>query len=189
MKNFIILLSTLLFIGCGAGVPSVEFPPNVDSSGTEIAEQLEVAVISPIEPEDVVPQIMSQPSNDELLIGIAAGQTAPFSGVLLNVAGAAWLESEPDATQERCQLFLDRRLGEVRTVFGARLATLELTIRTQTRVQTIELENRDLQINSLEQLNEQLRNSSGQWWEQVLWIGGSLIVGTALGIIFSLFAN
>lgn len=176
---------SLLLIGCTAGLPNVAYPP----ASEEASEVLPISTTESggeILPEDTVPQIMSSPSGDETLVGIDGGQAAPFSGVLLNPSGAAWLESEPDATQERCQLFINRRLGEVRAVFGARISTLELTLQTQERVQAIELQNRDLQITTL---NNQIQASSGNWWEQVLWIGGSLIIGTALGIIFSLFAN
>lgn len=183
-----LLLAILLLLGCSSSTPPT---PTLASQETSQTAGNEVSELPPFVPsvEDTVPEIMSEPSGDEVLIGLQQGQPAPFSGVLLNSFGAAWLESEPDATQERCQLFVTRRLGELHTTYGARIQILELQLSTQERVQTIELRNRDLQLNSLRELNEQLRNSSGQWWEQILWYGAAGVVGAAIGIIISLVAN
>lgn len=178
--------------GCGSQSSQVGHSETISSSSVETAgseTSTPQEASSEQHPEDIVPEIMSPASGEEVLTGLQQGQPAPYSGVLLNSFAAAWLESEPDATQERCQLFVNRRLGEVRAVYGARVATLQLNLDTQERVQTIELQNRDLQLTSLREQNATLRNASGNWWEQVLWIGGSLLVGTALGIVISAFAN
>jgi hypothetical protein len=134
-------------------------------------------------PEDVVPVIMSPPSGDERIVGISTGSPAPFTGVLLNESAAAWLEAEPDAARERCQLFLDRRVGELEARLLAETDRLTLRINTMIEVHAIELRARDERVASLTEMNENLRNNSGEWWEQALFVGGALVVGAAIGII------
>lgn len=165
--------------GTSSGSETPTSPTLTTDEQTE--QQMEIA--------DRVPEIMSSPSGDEQIVGLASGHPAPFSGVLLNPGAAAWLEAEPDATQERCQLFVTRRLGEVRAEFRADILRLRLHIETLSAFHQIELNNRDAQISSLLRTNEELRNAGVQWWEQVLWIGGALVVGAGLGIILGLVAN
>lgn len=191
-------LFSLLLIGCSANRISTlseqnssehisstssgsEAPPVPALQSEQTQEEMEVA--------DRVPEIMSAPGGNERIVGLQSGAPAPFSGVLLNPEAAAWLESEPDATQERCQLFVNRRLGEVRAGFLADIQRLRLHIETLSSFHQIELRNRDAQILSLQEMNEELRNSGPEWWEQILWIGGALIVGAGLGIILGLVAN
>ncbi len=188
MKHFAFIFFLLMLGACSGGSassPQLFIPTDVVSVGGEVP-----MAETPTTPEDdLVPEVMSSPSGDEVIVGLSQGTSAPFSGVLLNAAAAAWLEAEPDAVQERCQLFVSRRLGETRIMLGAEISRLQLHITTLQSVHQIELENRDTQIASLMRINDELRNSSGQWWEQALWVGGALIVGAAIGIIFALVAN
>jgi hypothetical protein len=132
---------------------------------------------------------MSPPSGSEVISGISQGQAAPFDGIILNAQAAAWLESEPDAVQQRCQLFVTRRTGELRARLLQETDTLQLQLTTQQQISDVMIQARDQQIQTLLQTNEQLRNSGGAWWEQALWIAGALILGGAIGIIVGVVAN
>lgn len=179
---------TFLLVGCGTATaqPLPEIPVTTGSEEVVAPE-----VVTPEVPtaEDTMPVLLSPPDGGERIIPLAAGASAPFPGVLLNSEAAAWLEVEPDAMRERAQLFLDRRLSEVRLELGAEIQRLQLRVDTMSEVRTIELAARQAQIDSLLRVNESLQNQSGSWWEQGLFIGGALIVGVALGIIIALVAN
>lgn len=183
------VLSASIF-GCNASGsrPAEQSETPSETSGAEVDMPTLSGETSPVE-ADQVPAIMSSPGGEERLVGLSQGTPAPFSGVLLNAAAAAWLESEPDATQERCQLFVTRRLGEIRVTLGADISRLRLHVETLQGIHQIELRNRDAQIQSLIRVNEELRAGPVEWWEQALWVGGALLVGAALGIIFGLVAN
>lgn len=198
MRNSTICILGLLLLvlgGCGTNQANVagENSGEQTTSGSEEIPAVPTLhseqTVEEIELADRVPEIMSAPSGNERLVGLLSGAPAPFSGVLLNPEAAAWLESEPDATQERCQLFVNRRLGEIRAGVTADIQRLRLHIETLSRIHQIELRNRDAQILSLQRMNEELRNAGPEWWEQLLWVGGALIVGAGLGIILGLVAN
>lgn len=170
--------------------PTASETPEVASSTDTSGSEAPVVTSEPENPaEDVVPTLMSPPSGPERIEGIALGQPAPYEGIILNGDAAAWLESEPDAVQQRCQLFVSRRVGELRARLAADTDRLQLRIDTLTQVHGIELRARDAQIQTLLQTNEELRNRGGQWWEQALWVGGALILGVAIGIIVGIVAN
>lgn len=192
-----LLFSAILF-GCGAGAAANQAVANNSqvpvSSGSEESPEIpgllsDEQTAESTQRADMVPEIMSQPSGSERIVGLQLGAPAPFYGVLLNPEAAAWLEAEPDATQERCQLFVNRRLGEVRAEFRADIQRLRLHIETLSSIHQVELRNRDSQIASLLRINEELRNAGPEWWEQFLYIGGALLVGAGLGIILGLVAN
>lgn len=190
MKKILSLFTVYLLmcatVGCGGAAPTPEvLEPEVAVGGEIPPENIEQVP----EEDDTVPRLSSPPAGDERIVGITAGSTAPFSGVLLNDSAAAWLESEGDAVQERCQLFVSRRTGELRARLLAESERLQLRITTLTQIHTIELNARDQRILSLEEMNEDLRNRSGEWWEQVLMVGGALIIGIAVGIIGAIVAN
>jgi len=206
MKQIIAVICVFLTLsasGCaGLPIPGTTLPqppPSsiVSSPTPSVAVSTPSAVPSaPEDPNppddasaDTVPTLMSPPSGPERIEGIAQGAPAPFEGVLLNADAAAWLEAEPDAVQQRCQLFVTRRVGEIRARLTADTDRLQLRIDTLAQVHTIELGARDAQIQTLLQTNEELRNRGGQWWEQVLWVGGALILGIAAGIIVGLIVR
>lgn len=191
IKNLCVGLLVFSF-GCGASVsPNALTVNEAPSQGGETTvEPTELSPTLEDAPEaNLVPRLMSQPSGDERLTGILGGTPAPFSGILLNDAAAAWLEAEPDAVQERCQAFVDRRVGELRARLLSEVQRLSLRIETIQQVNGIELRARDQRIESLLEMNETLRNSGpGEWWENVLWVGGALLVGIAGGLIAGLLA-
>lgn len=186
-KSLSIFCVYLMLVGCtsaAAQAPDTTPPTTTTLPPTSGDETAPVAETTP-EPADVnvVPPLMSPPSGDERLYGISLGMPAPFDGVILNESAAAWLESEADAVQERCQLFVTRRVGELTARLTAETDRLELRISTMEEVHGIELRAREAQIEALMRLNEAARNSGPQWWEQALWIGGALIVGLGAGIL------
>lgn len=195
MKKILALFVAFVVVGCNVPGQSVSsaLPEDNTSSGGEVAvvpvEPSEEQIEQPRQESDRVPVIMSAPSGEERIVGLNLGTPAPFSGVLLNAAAAAWLESEPDVVQERCQLFVNRRVGELRAQLLSETQSLQLQITSLTQIHAVELRNRDAQIASLSRINDELRSSPFDWWEQVLWVGGALIIGAALGIIFALVAN
>lgn len=185
MKHIVLFA---LLVGCGSTpTPDVTLPIlPTDSGGEAPAEPL-------VEPEraevDTIPPLMSEPSGREVLLPMAVGASAPFPGVLLNDEAVAWLEAEPDVVQERAQLFLDRRLQEVRFRLLAETERLQLRIRTMESEHTIIVSARDEQIASLTRINDQLRSGPIQWWENVLYIGGALVVGVIVGIVVTALSN
>lgn len=204
MRVFLFLL-IFLFVGCNpvSNLPSVEEDNPADTGNSEnVTTGGEFSVTAENEPsvsestsastlpeEDIVPRLMSSPSGDERIVGLLAGNPAPFSGILLNEAAAAWLEAEPDAVQERCQLFVSRRLGELRARLLSETERFELRISTMEQIHGIEIRARDSRIEELLRINEYLRNNSAKWWEETLWIGGALLVGLAGGILIGFTAN
>jgi hypothetical protein len=196
--RFLSILSIYLILcssGCGIlpqtgtttpQIPDLSLPATdtAESSGEETTEVSEDVTSS-----DAVPPLMSPPAGDERIVGVALGELVPFTGVLLNEAAAAWLESEADAVQERCQLFVTRRVGELRARLAADTERLELRISTLTEINSIEIRARNERIESLLRMNEELRNRGGEWWEEALWVGGALILGIAAGIIIGFVAN
>lgn len=207
---FCIYALMTLGVGCaGMPLPGVSLSPTTSSSEehhdptppTQGGESF-VQVPSPAEGTqqtptatseepgvDTVPTLMSPPSGTEQIQGIAAGQPSPFEGVVLNADAAAWLMTEPDAVQQRCQAFVDRRTGELRARLLAETDQLQLRLRTTVQIDQIELRARDQQILTLQQMNEHLRNSSGQWWEQALFVGGGVVVGLLAGLLIAIFAR
>lgn len=194
IKTFIPLCVAFL-VGCGTlstSLPnSTSLPvqqPAENPSGDQPAEEGPQAV-EDVPKASLVPRLMSEPSGNERLAGITQGAPAPFSGILLNDAAAAWLESEPDAVQERCQAFVDRRTGEFRARLSSETQRLLLRIQTIQQINAIEIRARDQRIGSLEEVNETLRTQTpGNWWENALWVGGALLVGIAGGLIAGLLA-
>lgn len=141
-------------------------------------------------PEDIMPELMTPPSGLELIYPLSQGVPAPFPGVLLNVHAVAWLEAEPISVQLKAQLFMDRRLRELRLLHQSEIARFNLRISSLENAHESILEFKDEQIASLLRTNAELRTNSGSnILEQVLFIGGSLIVGFALGIIVGLIAQ
>jgi len=171
-------------------VPDLTLPSTDTPQTPPSGEDATATEETPEDPAvDIVPALMSPPAGDERIVGIASGEPSPFTGVLLNEAAAAWLESESAAVQERCQFFVTRRVGELRARLAADSDRLELRISTLTEINSIEIRARNERIESLLRMNEELRNRSGQWWEQALWVGGALILGVAAGIIIGFVAN
>lgn len=199
MKQLVAVFCIFLTLtaGCGGlqlpGSTTPHLDTQVEPEAPASTEQPPVVAGDPSPPDDpaldTAPTLMSPPSGSERIEGIAQGTPAPFEGVILNADAAAWLEAEPDAVQQRCQLFVTRRVGEIRARLTADTDRLQLRIDTLTQVHAIELRARDQQIQTLLQTNEELRNRGGQWWEQALWIGGALILGVAIGIIVAVVAN
>lgn len=187
----IYLIISLSLQGCGASTP-VMTPVTSSLESITIGSETP-PTITEIEPEamdiDTVPTLMSPPSGTEEIAGIHQGALAPFTGVVLNEAGAAWLETEPEAVQERCQLFVTRRTGDLRARLLAETSRLQLRIDTLIQINAIEIGARDSRIADLLATNEELRNRGGQWWEQALFIVGALVVGAAFGLIIGFVAR
>lgn len=144
---------------------------------------------TPVPEEDTLPQLLSPPTGNEVLVPLGQGDTAPFPGVLLNVYAVAWLEAEPDAMQERAQAWVTRRFTEIRLVNAAEVQRLTLRLTSLEQEHLIALQARDQQIESLTRINNELRAGPMQWWEQVLWIGGALLLGAAVGFVAGVLAN
>lgn len=184
MKYFTLIF---LLVGCGSA-QAQDVPVPAPHTGGE-AVSVEPAPVPPTPEEDIMPPLMSDPSGLEVLLPLALGAPAPFPGVLLNVHSVAWLEAEPDAIQHRAQLFLERRLGEVRFHLLAENERLQLRIRSMETEHQITIGSRDAQIASLNKINEELRSGPVQWWEQGLWVGGALVLGVVVGFIIGLIAQ
>lgn len=176
----------LLLVGCGGTVSAQEpTAPPVVSSGDEHEE-----VVTPVDTgSDTLPPLMSPPSGGEIIVPLAQGATAPFAGILLNAEAAAWLEAEPDAVQDRAQIWVTRRLTQVRLLSEAEIERLRLRLRTQEEIHQIEIRAHEEQNQSLLRVNEDLRQGPIQWWEEALWIGGALVVGLVVGFIGGIVAN
>lgn len=176
----------LLFAGCTTARAQEPTPtPSPVTSGSETEE---IVVSTEPQTEDTLPVLMSPPSGGEIIVPLAQGAVAPFAGILLNDEAAAWLESEPDAVQERAQFWVNRRLQQIRLFTGAEIERLQLRLRTQEEIHQIAIRARDEQNASLLRVNEDLRQGPFQWWEQVLYMGGALLVGLVVGFIAG-FAN
>lgn len=139
--------------------------------------------------EDVLPSLISPTTGEEVMVPLSPGAPAPFAGVLLNVYAVAWLEAEPVAMQERAQAWVNLRLTEIRLLNQAEIDRLTLRITTLEQENLVALQARDQQIESLTRINNELRAGPMQWWEQVLWIGGALLLGAAVGFIGGVLAN
>lgn len=187
----IYLIISLSLQGCGGNTPTMPSETSLVESTTFGSET--PPIITEIEPEamdiDTVPTLMSPPSGTEEIAGIHQGSASPYTGVVLNEAGAAWLETEPEAVQERCQLFVTRRTGDLRARLLAETSRLQLRINTLVQINAIEIGARDSRIADLLATNEELRNRGGEWWEQALIAIGVFIVGAALGLIIGFVAR
>jgi len=186
----IYLVFSLSLQGCGTTPPisSETSSSQFSTTGSETP-----TIITEIQPEaadiDTVPTLMSPPSGTEEIAGIHQGAPSPFTGVVLNQDGAAWLETEPEAVQDRCQLFVTQRTGALRARLLAETQRLQLRVDTLVQINAIELGARDARIADLLAMNEELRNRGGQWWEQALFIVGALVVGAAFGLIIGFVAR
>lgn len=184
-KNYTVLI--FLLVGCGG--TGVRAPSLVATPTTSGSEETVTLAEAPVDPADTMPILMSPPDGGEILLPLPTGGSAPWVGVLMNDQAVAWLEAEPDAVQERAQAYLTLRLGQVRFHLGSEVERLQLRLSTQAEVHQIEIRARDEQIASLGRINDELRSGPIQWWENVLYIGGALVVGIVVGLIGGLLAQ
>lgn len=191
MKQFLSFFLCLSLVACTTGKSSTPTLPVLEENLTQGAEQpssQEEQIPSTTE-EETLPPLTSPMSGNEVLVPLQQGTPAPFPGVLLNVHAVAWLEAEPEAIQERAQTWVSSRFSRLRLLHQAEIDSLNLRLATLVREHQIALEARNQQIESLNRINNELRAGPVPIWEQILWIGGALILGGIIGLVGGLLAN
>lgn len=195
MKRFLSFFLCLSLVACTTGnSSSTTTLPILEENLTQGAEQTpsQGEQNPPVEStteEETLPPLTSPMSGNEVLVPLQQGTPAPFPGVLLNVHAVAWLEAEPEAIQERAQTWVSSRFSRLRLLHQAEIDSLNLRLATLVREHQIALEARNQQIESLNRINNELRAGPVPIWEQILWIGGALILGGIIGLVGGLLAN
>ncbi len=124
-------------------------------------------------------QNMPRPDNvGGVTAALRRGQAAPFDGVLLNAAAAAYIEAEYHNVQQRC--VVDRRadLQRLGALAVRDIQTLQTAYGAQRQSYDIILHSRDMDIHDLQTA---LSNSQSPW-RTILWSAGSFLVGGSLGL-------
>lgn len=123
-------------------------------------------------------------SNGELQTFLSEGKTAPFAGILLTTEAMAFILAQHEALVQRARAALkqQRTKDQARLMLEVQRRELEIeSIRKQHKVEKEALQN---QIDSFQEINEDLRNElKTPKWKSFLQIGGSVILGVAVGLV------
>lgn len=130
---------------------------------------------------EVVSLITPGGANGEAIVPLAARAPAPFNGVLFNGPAVARVSVEFRGQQERC--LIDRRhdVDLVVARYNADVASLQLALDTQSRMDQVLLTGRDQDIARLNRLLQaQTPDRGPHIAEGLVWASGGLLLGAAV---------
>ena len=108
------------------------------------------------------------------VMGIQKGQSAPFSGVLLNTTAAAQVFADRNYSFEECKLRIDFNIEKERAKYDALLNNMEANLSSIKSQYNSVTSAKDKEIERLSKLVSETNDYS------TLWASGGVIVGIAL---------
>jgi hypothetical protein len=119
------------------------------------------------------PETTPQPK----VTGIQKGDTAPYSGVLLNSTAAARIFSERNYSSEECQLRIDFNVQKEFARMNLLLESTKVSMNSMEQKYTSIIDIKDTEIQRLSKIASERPNDYSMWW-----LAGGIITGIGLTV-------
>jgi len=120
----------------------------------------------------------ANPPVEPKITGLVKGESAPYSGVLLNSLAAARLFTERDFSEEECKLKIDFAVQKEFTRMNLLLESLKVTNDSLEQKYGTIIKIKDNEIKRLTDLAIKPKNNYSVWWAS-----GGVIIGITLTIV------
>lgn len=188
MKRFVILLMVLT-LGCNHSKPIKTTPVKIPT----IEEKIEV-LNTKYGPENL-PLVEVEPTgntpgqNGEQQTWIEVNTPAPYSGVLLNTEGMAYIISEYEARQDRANIAVKKQRDLDLTKLNLETGKLTIELETSEKKNAIIVKGRDDELKRLHELNQKMLEESQKPWTKIIIGVGAALVGVGTGILVGTQTN
>lgn len=184
MKKFLILCSILSLFGCANSIkPEKSTTPIKLTSEQQTTKynneftKNDLPVVKIEKPENTAGQ------NGELQDWVVIGNSAPYSGVLLNPEAMAYVISQNEAGEERSKVTVEKQRDLDLAKLNLETAKLQVERDTIERKNQVIVAGRDDELKRSQELNQRLMNDEKKPWKKILIGIGSAAVGVGAGIL------
>lgn len=147
------------------------------------------AALAPLEQIQLEPPQLTNGEDGERQTWLYEGQLAPWDGVLLNPPAAAFIISEYEAAYSRARAALERQRASDMNRLRLEVGRLELQLRSERQQSEVQVEGLQREILRLEEAHQALIDeTSGDFWEDFLMVGGGILGGIAVGVLIGFLA-
>lgn len=178
-----LIFSLVLLIGCAGTtkqVTTVAKLPTVEERAQELSSKFIEKDLPLVEVEQIT---NTAGQNGELQVWVEAGKTAPYSGVLVNPEGMAYIISEHEAQKDRADAAVEKQRDLDLSKLNLETAKLIVELETTEKKNTVIIRGRDEEIKRIQELHQAAINESKKPWVKLLIGAGSGLVGAGAGIL------
>ena len=126
--------------------------------------------------------IFAQDTEEGKYTHLAAGETAPFAGVLFNPTALAELLSDKTYSDEECDLEIEYQVSRARSEMQLQLDSLQISYDALEEKHQLLMEIKNSEINTYREMALDQPNKNNQWW----LVGGVVVgIGLSLGTFYA----
>lgn len=179
------LLFIILFfcVGCSSTQKQVNIIPKTQTP-KEVAEELsskhteeDLPLVEIEKPDNIAGQ------NGELQTWLESGNSAPYSGILLNPEAMAFIISEYEAQIERAQAAVKKQRDIDLAKLNLEVSKVIVELKANKKQNMVLIKGKDEEIDRLRKMYEEVLKESKKPWKKILIGASSFIVGAGAGII------
>ena len=126
--------------------------------------------------------IFAQDTEEGKYTHLAAGETAPFAGVLFNPTALAELLSDKTYSYEECDLEIEYQVSRARSEMQLQLDSLQISYDALEEKHQLLMDIKNSEIDTYREMALDQPNKNNQWW----LVGGVVVgIGLSLGTFYA----
>ena len=126
--------------------------------------------------------IFAQDTEEGKYTHLAAGETAPFAGVLFNPTALAELLSDKTYSDEECDLEIEYQVSRARSEMQLQLDSLQISYDALEEKHQLLMDIKNSEIDTYREMALDQPNKNNQWW----LVGGVVVgIGLSLGTFYA----